>query len=73
MTTEHPLLATIRTAILGSGTHLEHWGSLRREVFSGETAWAGLKAWCAENAIDCELAFSQSSKAAQVQFRKRRG
>lgn len=72
MTTEHSLLASIRAAIGTSGTHTQHWGALRREVFPGESSWAGLKAWCAENDIECDLAFTQSSKAAEVQFRRAR-
>lgn len=70
---EHSLLAGIRAGVGAAGTHIEHWGALRREVFPGTESWPGLKAWCAENALECELTFGQSSKTAQVQFRKRRG
>jgi hypothetical protein len=73
MTTEHSLLASIRAAIGATGTCSQHWGVLRREVFPGEGSWLGLKAWCAENAMECDLAYTQSSKSAEVQFRKRRG
>jgi hypothetical protein len=72
MTTEHSLLASIRAAMGTAATHTHHWGSLRREVFPGETSWQGLKAWCAENGFECELAFAQSSRTAEVQFRKSR-
>lgn len=67
--TEHPLLAAIRAGIAATRTHSAHWGNLRREAFPGPTAWRGLKAWCAENAFECELAFGQSSRDASVQFR----
>jgi hypothetical protein len=73
MTNEHSLLASIRAAIEAAGTHSYRWGALRREVFPGIDSWLGLKAWCAENSYECELAYSQSSKNAEVQFRKRRG
>lgn len=66
------MLTNIRTALEAGGTHSQHWGELRREVFSGEESWANLKAWCEDNAYECELAFSQSSKAAHVQFRRKR-
>jgi hypothetical protein len=72
MTTEHALLAGIRTAIAATGWHSHGWGELKREAFPGPEAWLGLKAWCAENAIECEMGFGQSSKAAQVQFRRQR-
>jgi hypothetical protein len=71
MANEHHLLAVIRTRILESGTHRQHWGELRREVFPAQLAWLSLKAWCAENGIDCELVFGQSSRNAEVQFCKR--
>ena len=73
MTTEtvHPLLTGIHEAVTATGSHSLHWGQLRREAFPGvEESWVGLKAWCAANAIDCELAYSHSSKGTQVQFRK---
>jgi hypothetical protein len=70
MTNDHPLLTAIREALQVTGTHLHHWGELRREVFPGETAWTALKAWCADNQFACDLAYSQSSKGTQVQFRK---
>jgi hypothetical protein len=70
MTTEHSVLASIRAAIGASGTHSQHWGALRREVFAGEASWAGLKAWCAENGFECDLAFTQASKSAEVIFRR---
>lgn len=72
MTHEHALLAAIRAGVEATGWHLQRWGELRREVFPGETSWLGLKAWCAANEMECELAFSQSSKAAEVQFRRQR-
>jgi hypothetical protein len=72
MTTEHSLLSGIRDAIAATGWHSHGWGELRREVFPGPESWPGLKAWCAENAIECQLAYSQSSKGTEVQFRRRR-
>lgn len=72
MNTDHPLLAGIRAGIDTHGAHSHHWGELRREVFPGVDSWLGLKAWCAENALECELTFSERSKAAQVQFRRAR-
>lgn len=71
MTNDHPLLNGIRAAIDAAGVHSEHWGSLRRAAFPG-TSWEGLKAWCAEHAIECEMGFTHASKAAEVQFRGRR-
>lgn len=71
MTNDHPLLTGIRAALATSGVHSQHWGDLRRGAFP-ETSWDGLKAWCAEHTIECELSFSQSSKDAQVQFRRMR-
>lgn len=70
MTTEHPLLARIREDVLAGGAHSYLWGELRREVFPGEAAWMKLRAWCAQNAFECELAFGQSSRNAEVQVRK---
>ena len=70
MTEDHPLLATIRAGIDSTGTHSHHWGELRRTVFAGETSWVDLKAWCARNAFECDIAYSQSSKGTQVQFRR---
>lgn len=72
MTNEHPVLVDIRAAIDATGTHSHHWGELRREVFPGVASWLSLKRWCAENAFECELGYSQSSKGAQVQFRRLR-
>jgi hypothetical protein len=72
MTSEHSLLASIRAGIAATGWHSQGWGELRREVFPGPASWPGLKAWCADNAIECELGYSQSSKGAQVQFRRQR-
>ena len=72
MANEHHLLAVIRARILESGSHRHHWGELRREVFPAQLAWLSLKAWCAENNIDCELVFGQSSRAAEVQFCRQR-
>lgn len=69
MNDEHPLLGAIRAAVGETGVHLQHWGQLRREAFPA-TSWTGLQAWCAQNTIACELAFSQSSKKAEVQFRR---
>jgi hypothetical protein len=71
MAEEHSLLVAIRAGVEATGWHLQRWGQLRREVFPG-TSWTGLKAWCAANAMECELAFSQSSKSAEVQFRRQR-
>ena len=68
MATEHQLLAVIRGHVKQEGSHRQHWGELRREVFPGQMAWLSLKAWCAENGLECELVFGQSSKAAEVQF-----
>jgi hypothetical protein len=70
MATEHQLLAIIRGHMKQNGSHRQHWGELRREVFPGQMAWLSLKAWCAENGFECELVFGQSSKAAEVQFYK---
>lgn len=72
MTEEHSLLAAIRAGVEATGWHLQRWGELRREVFPGATSWRGLKAWCAANEMECELAFGQSSKSAEVQFRRQR-
>ena len=69
MTDEHPLLAAIRAAVSDNGAHSHHWGELRREVFA-DTSWMGLKTWCANNTIACELAYSESSRSAHVQFRR---
>lgn len=71
MTEEHPLLAAIRNAVAASGVHSQHWGELRRTVFP-DTSWAGLKAWCTDNTFVCELALNQSSRDAQVQFRRQK-
>lgn len=67
MTHEHPLLAEIRHAVAATGAHRHHWGELRRAAFP-VTSWEGLEAWCAENQIACEIAFSQASMTAEVQF-----
>jgi hypothetical protein len=72
MNIDHPLLNGIRTNIDTTGSYSHHWGELRREVFPGVDSWLGLKAWCAENALECELAYSQSSKGTHVQFRRLR-
>lgn len=72
MTQDHELLAQIRAGIQATGTHRHHWGELRREVFPGQVAWLSLKAWCADNQLECELVFGQSSKAAEVQFSRQR-
>ena len=72
MTNDHPLLAGIRAGINETGAHSHHWGELRREVFPGETSWISLKAWCAENAFECDMTFNQASKGSHVQFRKLR-
>ena len=70
MRTEHTLLSAIRAGVDTSGRHTHHWGELRRQVFGGTESWVALKAWCASNAFECELTFSQSSKVAEVQFRR---
>ncbi len=72
MAQDHELLAQIRAGIQATGTHRHHWGELRREVFPGQIAWLSLKAWCADNQLECELVFGQSSKAAEVQFSRQR-
>ena len=72
MNNDHPLLIGIRDGVATSGTESHHWGELRRAVFQGLDAWVGLKAWCAANSLECELAYSQSSKGTQVQFRRRK-
>jgi hypothetical protein len=72
MTTDHPILALIRAGIDANGAHSHHWGELRREVFPGLAAWGDLRAWCAANGYECDLAFSQSSRDTEVQFRKAR-
>lgn len=72
MNIEHPLLSDIRAGVATHGSHSHHWGELRREVFPGIDAWQGLKHWCAENGFECDLSYTQSSKSAQVQFRKAR-
>jgi hypothetical protein len=72
MTNDHPLLNTIREGISTTGSYSHHWGQLRREVFPGLDSWLGLKAWCAANALECAMAYSQSSKGAHVQFSKLR-
>lgn len=72
MNLDHPLLTDIRQGITATGSHTHHWGELRREVFPGVASWVALKAWCAENAIECELSYGQSSRASQVQFRRQR-
>lgn len=72
MNIDHPLLSDIRARVETDGAYAHHWGELRREVFPGIDSWLGLKAWCAENGLDCELAYTQASKSAQVQFRKLR-
>lgn len=69
-THDHPLLANILASVSSTGSHNQHWGQLRREVFPGEDSWARLKAWAAGHNLDCALAFSQSSKGAEVQFLK---
>lgn len=72
MTTEHALLEGIRAGVATTGSHSHHWGELRREVFPGPTAWEAMKAWCASNAMECAIAFGQSSRKSQVQFSKLR-
>jgi hypothetical protein len=72
MKTDHPILAVIRAGIDANGAHSHHWGELRREVFPGLAAWGDLKAWCLANGYECDLAFSQSSRDTEVQFRKAR-
>ncbi len=69
MNHEHVLLSGIRDAVAASGNHTAHWGDLRRAAFP-TSSWDGLKAWCAENALVCDLSYTQSSRSAQVQFRR---
>lgn len=70
MTTEHMLLEGIRAGVATTGSHSHHWGELRREVFHGPEAWQALKSWCADNSLECGIAFGQASRKAQVQFSK---
>lgn len=70
MTTEHSVLAGIRDSVCANGSHTCHWGNLRREVFPGQTAWISLRAWCAENDLECQLSFGESSRDAEVHFLK---
>ena len=72
MNIDHPLLNGIRTNMDTRGSYSHHWGELRREVFPGVDSWLGLKAWCSENELECELTYSQSSKGTHVQFRRLR-
>jgi hypothetical protein len=72
MTNDHQILIDIRAGIDTRGSHSHHWGEIRREVFPCLDSWLGLKAWCATNAIECELAYSQSSRGTEVQFRRQR-
>ena len=69
-TPDHPLLAKILASVSPTNAFNCHWGQLRREVFPGEDSWTRLKAWAAAHNLECELAFSQSSKGAEVQFRR---
>jgi hypothetical protein len=69
---EHPLLANIRAGIGATGWHTQRWAELRREVFPGEASWPELKSWCDANEFDCQMGFTQSSRAAEVQFSKLR-
>jgi hypothetical protein len=68
MTTEHPVLAGIRDSVRANGSHTCHWGNLRRDVFPGKAAWIELRAWCAENDLECQLSFGEASKHAEVHF-----
>jgi hypothetical protein len=70
MSTDHPVLASIREHVLSSGSYTCHWGKLRREVFEAQPAWINLRAWCAANDLECDLCFGESSKQAEVHFRK---
>jgi hypothetical protein len=69
-TNEHPLLAKILASVSSTNTYNHHWGQLRREVFPGEDSWARLQAWAAEHNLECQLTFTQSSKGAELQFRR---
>jgi hypothetical protein len=69
-TTEHPLLAGIREGVQANGNHVCHWGELRREAFPAQPAWINLRAWCIDNGLECELAFGDSSREAEVHFRR---
>ena len=70
MTTEHPVLTGIRDGVRAKGSHTCHWGNLRREVFPAQAAWIELRAWCAENDLECQLSFGEASKEAEVHFIK---
>jgi len=70
MTTEHPVLTGIREGVRANGSHRCHWGNLRREVFPDQAAWISLRAWCAENDLECQLSFGESSRQAEVHFIK---
>lgn len=72
MNNDHALLSGIRAGITATGSHSERWGDLRREVFTGPEAWTDLKTWCAGNAMDCQIAFGEASRKAQVQFTRQR-
>ena len=39
-------------------------------MFPAQPAWINLRAWCADNDLVCELIVGESSKEAEVQFRK---
>lgn len=70
MTPEHPVLTGIRESVRAKGSHTCHWGNLRREVFPDQAAWITLRNWCAENDLECQLSFGESSRQAEVHFIK---
>jgi hypothetical protein len=67
---QHPLLVQIVAAVAEKGSHTQRWGALRQSLFPGENGWTQLKAWCETQSLDCQLCYGESSRAADVQFRK---
>ena len=64
------LLAAAREAVQAKGTYVTSWSGLRQSHFPGTSGWTKLQAWCAENEIGCEICYGQSSRTAEVQFRR---
>lgn len=67
---DHAVLGEILAAVSATGFHARRWAELRRLVFPGPDGWQGLKAWCADHAIECGIAFGHASKSADVHFRR---
>lgn len=63
-------LALIVAEVEARGAYACRWAELRRHHFPGPEGWSRLKDWCTTKSIDCALSFVQSSKAAEVQFRR---